>query len=131
MGYADYLFTVCLFWYLFAVNLLDVEYFSYYFSYLFVFCLGTEVVKPYTPVLPFLPLDFKEPSHYDGAHIYLMIKIYSCGLFTQALDDLQIGKYMLGFFVFGFAAIALSFQIHCLGIVMFLLFTYLYIGTYL
>ncbi|KAF1624176.1 Cytochrome b5 reductase 4, partial [Eudyptes filholi] len=55
---------------------------------------GTEVVKPYTPVLPFLPLDFKEPSHYDGAHIYLMIKIYSCGLFTQALDDLQIGTYI-------------------------------------
>ncbi|KAK1190212.1 NB5R4 reductase, partial [Pygoscelis papua] len=55
---------------------------------------GTEVVKPYTPVLPFLPLDFKEPSHYDGAHIYLMIKIYSCGLFTQALDHLQIGNYI-------------------------------------
>ncbi|XP_065587035.1 cytochrome b5 reductase 4 isoform X1 [Cyrtonyx montezumae] len=52
---------------------------------------GTEVVKPYTPLLPFLPLDFKELSHQDGAHIYLMIKIYSCGLFTQALDHLQIG----------------------------------------
>ncbi|XP_030345560.1 cytochrome b5 reductase 4 isoform X3 [Strigops habroptila] len=52
---------------------------------------GTEVVKPYTPVLPFLPLDFKEPSCHDSAHIYLMIKIYSCGLFTQALDHLQIG----------------------------------------
>lgn len=25
-----------------------------------------------------------------------MIKIYSHGLFTQALDHLQIGKYMLG-----------------------------------
>ncbi|NXA24238.1 NB5R4 reductase, partial [Ibidorhyncha struthersii] len=55
---------------------------------------GTEVVKPYTPVLPFLPLDFKEPLHHDGAHIYLMIKIYSCGLFTQALDHLQIGDYI-------------------------------------
>ncbi|XP_074006477.1 cytochrome b5 reductase 4 isoform X2 [Numenius arquata] len=52
---------------------------------------GTEVVKPYTPVLPFLPRDFKEPSHHDGARIYLMIKIYSHGLFTQALDHLQIG----------------------------------------
>lgn len=52
---------------------------------------GTEVVKPYTPLLPFLPLDFKEPFCQDGAHIYLMIKIYSCGLFTQALDHLQIG----------------------------------------
>ncbi|NXJ96021.1 NB5R4 reductase, partial [Corythaixoides concolor] len=52
---------------------------------------GTEVVKPYTPILPFLPLDFKEPSCNAGAHIYLMIKIYSCGLFTQALDHLQIG----------------------------------------
>ncbi|NWR53961.1 NB5R4 reductase, partial [Bucorvus abyssinicus] len=52
---------------------------------------GTEVVKPYTPVLPFLPLDFKEPSCPDDAHMYLMIKIYSCGLFTQALDHLQIG----------------------------------------
>ena len=60
-----------------------------------------------------------------------MIKIYSCGLFTQALDHLQIGKYELGFFVFGCAAIALSSQIHCLGIVMFLLFTCLYFGTYL
>ncbi|NWH82644.1 NB5R4 reductase, partial [Piaya cayana] len=55
---------------------------------------GTEIVKPYTPVLPFLPLDFKEPSCRDGAHIYLMIKIYSCGLFTQALDHLQIGDYI-------------------------------------
>ncbi|XP_021246729.1 cytochrome b5 reductase 4 isoform X2 [Numida meleagris] len=52
---------------------------------------GTEVVKPYTPLLPFLPLDFKEPSCQDDAHIYLMIKIYSHGLFTQALDHLQIG----------------------------------------
>ncbi|NXE51981.1 NB5R4 reductase, partial [Casuarius casuarius] len=52
---------------------------------------GTEVVKPYTPLLPFLPLDFKEPSCHDSANIYLMIKIYSCGLFTQALDHLQIG----------------------------------------
>ncbi|NXI68507.1 NB5R4 reductase, partial [Anseranas semipalmata] len=55
---------------------------------------GTEVVKPYTPLLPFLPLDFKELSCHDGAHIYLMIKIYSCGLFTQALDHLQIGDYI-------------------------------------
>ncbi|KFP68580.1 Cytochrome b5 reductase 4, partial [Cariama cristata] len=55
---------------------------------------GTEVVKPYTPVLPFLPLDFKEPSGHDAAHIYLMVKIYSCGLFTQALDQLQIGGYI-------------------------------------
>ncbi|NXH52487.1 NB5R4 reductase, partial [Rhabdornis inornatus] len=52
---------------------------------------GTEVVKPYTPVLPFLPLDFQEPPRQDGVHIYLMIKIYSHGLFTQALDHLQIG----------------------------------------
>ncbi|NXF75446.1 NB5R4 reductase, partial [Sclerurus mexicanus] len=55
---------------------------------------GTEVVKPYTPVLPFLPLDFQEPPHHDGVHIYLMIKIYSCGLFTQALDHLQIEDYI-------------------------------------
>lgn len=131
MGYTDYLFTVRLFWYLFAVSLLYVEYFLYYFSYLFVFCLGTEVVKPYTPVLPFLPLDFKEPLCHDGACIYLMIKIYSCGLFTQALNHLQIGKYILEFSVFDFAVIASSFQISCLGIVLFLLFTYLYIRTYL
>ncbi|NWI97912.1 NB5R4 reductase, partial [Pitta sordida] len=52
---------------------------------------GTEAVKPYTPVLPFLPLDFQEASHQDGVHVYLMIKIYSSGLFTQALDRLQIG----------------------------------------
>ncbi|NWX53974.1 NB5R4 reductase, partial [Promerops cafer] len=55
---------------------------------------GTEVVKPYTPVLPFLPLDFQEPPHHDGVHIYLMVKIYSHGLFTQALDHLQIGDYI-------------------------------------
>ncbi|NWZ75469.1 NB5R4 reductase, partial [Poecile atricapillus] len=55
---------------------------------------GTEVVKPYTPVLPFLPLDFQEPPHHDSMHIYLMIKIYSHGLFTQALDHLQIGDYI-------------------------------------
>ncbi|NWW03765.1 NB5R4 reductase, partial [Oreocharis arfaki] len=52
---------------------------------------GTDVVKPYTPVLPFLPLDFQEPPRRDGVHIYLMIKIYPHGLFTQALDHLQIG----------------------------------------
>ncbi|NWJ11652.1 NB5R4 reductase, partial [Crypturellus undulatus] len=52
---------------------------------------GTEVVKPYTPLLPFLPLDFKEPSCHDDANIYLMIKIYPSGLFTQALDHLQVG----------------------------------------
>ncbi|NXN97104.1 NB5R4 reductase, partial [Rhinopomastus cyanomelas] len=52
---------------------------------------GTEVVKPYTPVLPCLPLDFKEPPCHAGAQIHFMIKIYSCGLFTQALDHLQIG----------------------------------------
>ncbi|NWZ19976.1 NB5R4 reductase, partial [Asarcornis scutulata] len=55
---------------------------------------GTEVVKPYTPILPSLTLDFKQPSCHDGAPIYLMIKIYSCGLFTQALDHLQIGDYI-------------------------------------
>ncbi|NWT64493.1 NB5R4 reductase, partial [Prunella himalayana] len=55
---------------------------------------GTEVVKPYTPVLPFLPLDFQEAPCHDGVHIYLMIKIYSHGLFTQALDHLQIGDYI-------------------------------------
>ncbi|NXR60111.1 NB5R4 reductase, partial [Rhadina sibilatrix] len=55
---------------------------------------GTEVVKPYTPVLPFLPLDFQETPHHDGVHIYLMIKIYSHGLFTQALDHLQMGDYI-------------------------------------
>ena len=111
------LFVYCLLVLVSAVNLLDIEYFSYYFSYPFVFCLGTEVVKPYTPVLSFLPLDFKEPSRSAGAHIYLMIKIYSCGLFTQALDHLQIGKYMLGFFVFGFAAIADSLSRYCDGLI--------------
>ncbi|KAI1241107.1 hypothetical protein IHE44_0009569 [Lamprotornis superbus] len=30
---------------------------------------GTEVVKPYTPVLPFLPLDFQEPPRQDGDSI--------------------------------------------------------------
>ncbi|XP_064025311.1 cytochrome b5 reductase 4 isoform X2 [Pogoniulus pusillus] len=52
---------------------------------------GTEVVKPYTPVLPSLPLDSKEPAQQDGACLYLMVKMYSSGLFTQALDHLQIG----------------------------------------
>ncbi|NWT79626.1 NB5R4 reductase, partial [Lanius ludovicianus] len=55
---------------------------------------GTEVVKPYTPVLPFLTLDFQEPPLHDDVHIYLMIKIYSHGLFTQALDHLQVGDYI-------------------------------------
>ncbi|NXX45507.1 NB5R4 reductase, partial [Tricholaema leucomelas] len=50
---------------------------------------GTETVKPYTPVLP--SLDFKEPPQHDGACLYLMVKMYSSGLFTQALDHLQIG----------------------------------------
>ena len=78
---------------LFADNLLYSLFL--FFQLPFVFSLGTEVVKPYTPLLPFLPLDFKEPFCQDGVHIYLMIKIYSCGLFTQALDHLQIGKYLL------------------------------------
>ncbi|NWV00469.1 NB5R4 reductase, partial [Upupa epops] len=55
---------------------------------------GAEVVKPYTPVLPCLPLDFKDPSCCDGARIYFMIKVYSCGLFTQALDHLPVGDYI-------------------------------------
>lgn len=59
-----------------------------------------------------------------------MIKIYPCGPFTQALEHLQVGKYMLRFFVFGFVAIALLLHICCLGIVMFLLFIYLYTGMY-
>lgn len=130
--YFDGIYRLFVYWllfcYLLGINLLDVEYFSYYFSCLFVFCLGTEVVKPYTPVLPFLPLDFQEPSCHDSAHIYLMIKIYSCGLFTQALDHLQIGKYMLKCFSVCF--FTLSFQFCCLGIGLFLLFT-LYIRTYL
>lgn len=112
-----------------CLQCLDVEYFSYDLNYLSVCSLGTEVVKPYTPVLPFLPLDFQEPPRHDGVHIYLMIKIYSHGLFTQALGHLQIGKYILGGVVFGFVAIALSLKIHCLSIVMLLLFTYLHTRT--
>lgn len=79
-----------------CLQYLDVEYFSHYLSYTSVYSLGTEVVKPYTPVLPSLPLDFQESPHQDGVHVYLMIKIYSHGLFTQALDHLQIGKYVVG-----------------------------------
>lgn len=107
-----------------CLQYLDVEYFSHYLSYTSVYSLGTEVVKPYTPVLPSLPLDFQESPHQDGVHVYLMIKIYSHGLFTQALDHLQIGKYVVGV-VFGFATIALFLKIHCLSIVVFLLFPYL------
>ncbi|XP_073192673.1 cytochrome b5 reductase 4 isoform X4 [Lepidochelys kempii] len=55
---------------------------------------GTEIVKPYTPVSCSLKSDFKEPSHYDGTHLILMIKIYPNGLFTPELDHLQIGDYI-------------------------------------
>ncbi|KAM3853180.1 cytochrome b5 reductase 4 isoform 5-T8 [Vipera latastei] len=55
---------------------------------------GTEIVKPYTPVLSCLVSPFKIPSSNDKAHIFFIIKIYPEGLFTPVLDTLQIGDYM-------------------------------------
>ncbi|XP_029451359.1 cytochrome b5 reductase 4 isoform X2 [Rhinatrema bivittatum] len=51
---------------------------------------GTEIVKPYTPVSQAL-LDSKEFLLRDNKYIYLMIKVYPNGEFTQEIDKLQIG----------------------------------------
>ncbi|KAL7987928.1 hypothetical protein Chor_006847 [Crotalus horridus] len=51
---------------------------------------GTEIVKPYTPVLSCLVSPFKIPSSNDKAQISFIIKIYPEGLFTPVLDTLQI-----------------------------------------
>ncbi|XP_026582557.1 cytochrome b5 reductase 4 isoform X2 [Pseudonaja textilis] len=55
---------------------------------------GTEIVKPYTPVLSCLVSPFKILSSNDKAQIFFMIKIYPGGLFTPVLDTLQIGDYI-------------------------------------
>ncbi|XP_007484329.1 cytochrome b5 reductase 4 isoform X1 [Monodelphis domestica] len=52
---------------------------------------GTEIVKPYTPVLDSLYLDLQEPIHPHNKYIYFMMKIYHTGLFTPHFDCLQIG----------------------------------------
>ncbi|XP_013910588.1 PREDICTED: cytochrome b5 reductase 4 [Thamnophis sirtalis] len=56
--------------------------------------LGTEIVKPYTPILSCLVSPFKISSSNDKAQIFFMIKIYPGGLFTPVLDTLQIGDYI-------------------------------------
>lgn len=53
--------------------------------------LGTEIVKPYTPVSDSLISEFKEPPLPNNNYIYFLIKIYPAGLFTPELDHLQIG----------------------------------------
>ncbi|XP_026549342.1 cytochrome b5 reductase 4, partial [Notechis scutatus] len=55
---------------------------------------GTEIVKPYTPILSCLVSPFKILSSNDKAQIFFMIKIYPGGLFTPVLDSLQIGDYI-------------------------------------
>lgn len=65
-----------------------------FFHFLF---LGTEIVKPYTPVSASLASKFKDPSQNDRRRIFFMIKIYPSGLFTPVLDSLQIGKLLVFF----------------------------------
>ncbi|XP_072855187.2 cytochrome b5 reductase 4 isoform X3 [Pogona vitticeps] len=55
---------------------------------------GTEIVKPYTPVLSSFESMGKNPPQNDKMHIFFMIKIYPSGLFTPVLDTLQIGEYI-------------------------------------
>lgn len=55
---------------------------------------GTEIVKPYTPVLDSLLSEFKEPVLPNNKYIYFLIKIYPAGLFTPELDHLQIGDFV-------------------------------------
>uniref|UniRef100_A0A7N4NRT9 Cytochrome b5 reductase 4 n=1 Tax=Sarcophilus harrisii TaxID=9305 RepID=A0A7N4NRT9_SARHA len=52
---------------------------------------GTEIVKPYTPVLETLHSNLKESLHPNNKYIYIMIKIYHTGLFTPYFNCLQIG----------------------------------------
>ncbi|KAJ7341704.1 hypothetical protein JRQ81_006508 [Phrynocephalus forsythii] len=54
---------------------------------------GTDIVKPYTPVLSSLESTGKNPQN-DKIHIFFMIKIYPSGLFTPVLDTLKIGEYI-------------------------------------
>ncbi|XP_030054998.1 cytochrome b5 reductase 4 [Microcaecilia unicolor] len=56
---------------------------------------GTEISKPYTPVSQDLQLDSKELILNESKYIYLMIKIYPNGAFTQEIDKLQIGDNLL------------------------------------
>lgn len=51
-----------------------------------------EMVKPYTPVFSSLQYNSQVPSSMaDARKIFLMIKIYPNGVFTQHIDSLQIG----------------------------------------
>ncbi|XP_072498819.1 cytochrome b5 reductase 4 isoform X3 [Notamacropus eugenii] len=52
---------------------------------------GTELVKPYTPVLESLHSDSQETQHPHNKYVYVMIKIYHTGLFSPHFDRLQIG----------------------------------------
>uniref|UniRef100_A0A8C5QFS6 Cytochrome b5 reductase 4 n=1 Tax=Leptobrachium leishanense TaxID=445787 RepID=A0A8C5QFS6_9ANUR len=54
-----------------------------------------EVVKPYTPVSPFLILDPQKTACGQSQFIYFMIKIYSDGSFSPRIDQLKIGDYVL------------------------------------
>lgn len=62
--------------------------------YLKLTIAGTEIVKPYTPVLDSLLSEFKEPVIPNNKYIYFLIKIYPAGLFTPELDRLQIGDFV-------------------------------------
>ncbi|XP_064627169.1 cytochrome b5 reductase 4-like isoform X2 [Lineus longissimus] len=52
--------------------------------------LGTEVVRPYTTVLPSLDKEIDKRCQ-DGTVIYLMIKIYNDGVFTPNLGKANVG----------------------------------------
>ncbi|XP_048351049.1 cytochrome b5 reductase 4 [Sphaerodactylus townsendi] len=65
-----------------------------YHVYLKKTITGTEIVKPYTPVISSLVSKFKDPSHNDKTHVFFMIKIYPSGLFTPVLDCICIGEYI-------------------------------------
>ncbi|XP_027005817.2 cytochrome b5 reductase 4 [Tachysurus fulvidraco] len=51
---------------------------------------GSEVVKPYTPVDQILMPQIQS-SNTLSSEVYLMIKVYPDGVFTQHLDNLDIG----------------------------------------
>ncbi|XP_054578184.1 cytochrome b5 reductase 4 isoform X7 [Eptesicus fuscus] len=63
-------------------------------DYSYLIHIGTEIVKPYTPVSDSLLSEFKEPVIPNNKYIYFLIKIYPAGLFTPELDHLQIGDFV-------------------------------------
>ncbi|XP_053557171.1 cytochrome b5 reductase 4-like [Bombina bombina] len=65
-----------------------------YHVYLKLNISGTDIVKPYTPVLSSLLPDTLSSQCNTEKCIYMMIKMYPNGSFTPHIDHLEIGDYI-------------------------------------